>query len=140
MKFQESVVINALPEDIFAVYARVSQWQDWDPVIESVSIDGDFEPGSRGYLKPGKAPKQKIELVAVDKNKSFSMQNKLPLCTLTFHHTIETQQSHSLVTHTVEFKGLTAQVFGRLIGSKIKPGLTDTLAGLKSYVESQVSV
>ncbi|MBS9781722.1 MAG: SRPBCC family protein [Gammaproteobacteria bacterium] len=135
MKFEETIIINAPAEKIFQCYENVNKWQDWDSEIQSASIEEDFQVGAIGKLKPQKGPEAKIEIIEITKPISFTVVSKLPLCLMTFEHHLVENDNQTEVTHAVSFTGVTAFLFGRLIGSDIKKGLPITLAGLKKFVE-----
>jgi hypothetical protein len=54
---EESVLVRAAPEVVFALYADVSGWAGWDPDVRSASIDGPFVTGAVGSLTPMKGPR-----------------------------------------------------------------------------------
>ncbi len=137
MKFEETITINAPAEKIFQCYEKVSEWYLWDTEIQSASIEGDFQEGTTGKLKPQKGPEAKIEITEVTKPTSFTVVSKLPLCLMTFEHHLAPKGNATEVTHAVTFTGITAFLFGRLIGSEIRKGLPVTLAGLKAFVEQK---
>ncbi len=135
MKFEEKITINASVENIFQCYEKVEEWHLWDTEIQSASIEAEFQVGVIGKLKPQKGPEAKIEITEITKPTSFTVVSKLPLCLMTFEHHLAPKGNATEVTHAVTFTGLTAFLFGRLIGSGIKKGLPVTLAGLKAFVE-----
>ncbi|WP_457593974.1 SRPBCC family protein [Hydrogenimonas sp.] len=138
MQFEERITVNAAPEEIFSLYEDVSGWAEWDPEVLSASIEGSFEPGTRGKLKPAKGPEAKIEIAEVVKNSSFTVVSRLPLCTMHFEHILlPAGDKATEVVHRVRFTGMSAPLFGRLIGSGIHRGLSSSLEGLKSAVESK---
>ena len=135
-QFSEETTINAAPERVFALYENVANWRHWDPEVASSGISGAFTSGARGKLKPTKGPEAKIEITTVEKNKSFTVESKLPLCTMTFEHELLLVNNTTRVIHRVSFKGPLAFFFGRVVGSQIRKGLPGTLQGLKRAAES----
>ena len=134
--FSEEITINAIPENIFALYKDVENWKRWDPEVSSSSISGGFISSTTGKLKPTKGPESKIRIVSVEKNKSFTVQSKLFLCTITLEHELLPVKNATRVIHQVSFKGPLAFFFGRVIGSQIRKGLPGTLQGLKQATET----
>ena len=137
MQFEERIRIKATPEQIFAIYMNVSAWSNWDPDVLSSSIDGEFVSGIKGKLKPSKGPEAKIEFTEVTNNKSFTTISKLPLCKMSFEHELAPLGEETEAIHRVVFSGLLSPLFGRLIGSGIKKGLSATMQGLKNAAESR---
>ena len=135
MKFEEAISINAPAEQIFSVYTAVSDWPKWDTDTVASSIDGPFEVGTTGKIKPEGQPVTPITLVEVTPNKSFTVECKLPLCKMQFIHEMVGQDDEAEVKNIVLFTGLLSPVFGLLIGSKIKKSMSSSLLGLKKYIE-----
>ena len=135
MKFTQSIEISAEPQQVFAVYQNVADWPKWDPETEGASLEGDFAVGSMGKVKPKGAPESKILLTEVTQDRSFTVECKLPLCKMHFIHLMEPSDTGTKLVNEVEFTGLLAPIFGRLIGKGIDKGLPDSMGGLKKYVE-----
>jgi hypothetical protein len=135
-RFSEEITVNTTPERIFGLYEDVANWKQWDPDVASSSISGPFEVGTTGKLKPSKGPQTKISIVSVLKNKSFTVQSRLPLCTVTFEHELIPVNSNTRVIHRVSFTGPLSFFFSRVVGSQIRKGLPGTLLGLKNAAEA----
>ncbi len=135
--FSEEITINSNPEQVFTLYEDVANWSSWDPDVSAASLSGPFSPGTSGTLKPARGPESRIQLVHVDNNKAFTVQSKLPLCTLTFEHELFPDGSTTRVIHRVSFEGPLSFLFGRIIGGQIRKGLPGTLRGLKQAVEQR---
>ncbi len=137
MKFEESILIVATPSKIFSAYAAVTDWPVWDAEVEYASIEGEFKVGAEGKIKPKGAPESKIKIIELTEMKSFTLECKLPLCKMHFIHIITTEGAGSRVKNLLEFTGLLAPLFGRLIGKSIYKTMPNSLAGLKKYVENK---
>ncbi|MCL2346495.1 MAG: SRPBCC family protein [Desulfobulbus sp.] len=135
MQFEESIEVQASPQTVFALYADVSAWASWDPDVSSSSIAGAFASGSTGKLKPSNGPEAKITLTEVVANQSFTVESRLPLCVMRFEHELSPTASGTTVVHRVSFAGFLSPLFSRIIGSSIRKGLPQTMAGLKRAVE-----
>lgn len=135
MQFREQIQIKATPEEIFEQYKNVAGWHEWDAEVKASSLEGHFVEGSSGVLVPQKGPKAAFKLTEVTTNKSFTSQAKLPLCVMAFIHTLEESEGGTMVTHSVEFSGLSSFIFSRLIGGPIRKSLPVTLEGLKVACE-----
>ena len=137
MQFEEKVLVSASAEKLFSFYANVSGWPSWDTEVKSSAIDGPFSSGTTGTLQPSSGPKAKITFTEVVANRSFSVENKLPLCVMRFEHELAPVGNQTQALHRVSFVGLLAPLFGRLIGSQIAKGLPRTLEGLKRAAEQE---
>jgi len=137
MLFEEKIVVNASPGAVFAVYENVSAWPDWDLDVLSSQLDGPFEPGTHGKLKPKQGPASKIQLIEVSRNQSFTVECKLPLCKMHFVHEMVQVENSTEVTNKILFSGLLAPLFSRFIGKEIKDTLPSSLQGLKDHIENK---
>jgi len=135
MQFEEQILINAPINRLFSLYANVSGWSSWDPDVKSSSIDGPFFSGATGTLQPSSGPKAKITFTEVLPNRLFTVESKLPLCTMRFEHELLPVGNQIQALHRVSFVGFLSPLFGRLIGSQIQKGLPRTLEGLKRAAE-----
>jgi hypothetical protein len=136
MKLEDSIKIIASPAQVFAVYKDVANWPTWDPETVAASINGDFVVGTTGKIKPGKEPETKITWVEVTRDKSFTVECKLPLCKMQFIHEMTAENDQTLVVNKIELTGLLSSIFGLLIGSKLKQGVHQSLLGLKAHIEA----
>ena len=135
MSLHHSIQINASPEKIFSEYANVAAWKSWDPEVLSSSLEGLFQRGTTGKLKPRKGPEAKITISEIETNRSFTVESKLPLCLMRFTHELISAGSSTKVIHGVEFNGPLAFLFSKIIGTQIYKSLPLTLSGLKKKVE-----
>lgn len=86
MQFEKRILINAPVDRLFSLYADVSDSSSWDPDVKFSSIDGQFSSGATGTLQPSSGPKTKITFTEVLHNRLFTVESKLPLCTMRFEH------------------------------------------------------
>jgi hypothetical protein len=136
VQFEEKISITSSPEKIFGFYADVEGWSLWDPDVKKSSIEGEFVSGAQGTLLPSKGPQARVFFTEVIPNSSFTVESKLPFCTMRFEHEITNTHNGSVgVVHRVSFRGFLAPLFGRLIGSQIEKGFPNTLLGLKKAAE-----
>ena len=70
---EQSVLVRAAPETVFALYADVPGWTGWDPDVRAASIDGPFVTGAVGSLTPMKGPRNRIAFVSVVPGRSFGL-------------------------------------------------------------------
>ena len=136
VRFQEEVLIGAQAATVFRLYANVAGWPDWDSEVKSAAIDGAFQAGARGTLTPKGGPVAKIRVTEVTPNQSFTVESKLPLCTMRFEHELHGAGEATRAVHRVSFHGPLSFLFGRLVGNSIRRGLPASMRGLKRASES----
>lgn len=139
MHVEHSILVNAAPEQLFALYADVSNWNRWDPDTKASSISGPFQAGTRGSLTPTKGNTVPMLLTSVVPNRSFTVEARIPLFCMVFEHELLPVNKATQVTHRLTFSGALAFLLGRVIGSQVNKGLPITLAKLKANAEAAES-
>lgn len=131
--YSETVITEATPEQIWAMWQNVSSWPCWDVELKWVKLNGDFIEGTTGKMKAINGPEVDFTLCKVEINRAFSDVAKLPLTTLVFNHEylIPLKKGESArICHTITMTGWLAPVFGRLIGNNLKKHLRSAMEEL----------
>lgn len=136
---EASIVIAATPAEIFAVYRDVPGWSAWDPDTRRASLDGPFALGTTGELVPTKGRRVTMQIVALEPDRLFTVEARIPLFRMRFEHRLEPVHAGTRAWHRVEFSGALAFLFGPLVGGPLHDGLPATLRGLKRHVEARVA-
>jgi hypothetical protein len=129
-EFEHSAESEAPPASIWERYTDVEQWSEWSKGVEESSLEGEFEPGSKGTLKPPNLPKSRFELIEVEPERGFVSQAKLPGGTLRFEHTIEPANGGTRITHRATFDGLLSVVWIPVVGRIVKRELPESVERL----------
>ena len=119
-----SAQTKASPSAIWKLWHNVQTWTDWDHEISYCKIEGDFQEGVKGRLKPKGGPETKFVLTYVEPMKGFSDRSFLPLATVDFIHKIESRDGKVFIEHRVEMKGPSrdAVVIKQIMGARlVKP-------------------
>jgi hypothetical protein len=114
---------TATKEQIWKLWADVSNWNIWDAQVETSELFGQFQTGTKGILKPAGGPKTKFEMTECTNFKSFTVRSFLPLCKINFIHTMTETQDGLIISHKVVMTGFFDFLFSKVIGSKIIIGL-----------------
>jgi len=137
MKIESSILIQAPAATIYALYADVGNWTDWDPDVKSATLHGAFASGSTGVIVPNGGPKSNVVFLNVVPNRGFHVECKLPLCRMRFEHELRVQGHATEATHRVVFEGLLAPLFGRLIGAGMRKTQPHAMQSLKKVAEQR---
>lgn len=133
-----SVDMRCTPEEVWTAWTDVSNWNRWDGGVVHSSLDGPFESGSRGVLKPASGPTSNWFLVDVQRHQRFTNEARLPLGRLQFVHVMTPIQGDSVrVTHTIRLSGPLTFLFQRVIGKPAAADIPAALTKLKSMVEAR---
>jgi hypothetical protein len=137
MEISESIFIDASADTVFAIYADVARWPDWDPDTRAASIEGPFASGVRGHLVPGKGFPVPMLLDSVEPGRGFTVVSRVLWSTMSFGHRLRLEGTGVLVTHGLAFKGPFAWFLRRLVGPRVRHGLPRTMRRLKSHAEER---
>ncbi len=134
-QFQETVTCKGSLTEVWASYAQVNRWQEWDHSLAASGLDsGDdranFIEGATGWLQPKSGPKVKFVLTEVTPEVSFTSCAILPFASLAIDHKITAGEGQLTLTHIVSFSGPLGFLFGFLIGREIKKDLAQVLSNL----------
>lgn len=135
MLYEERITVKATVEQIWKVYANVNQWSKWDPDTKASSIDGKFETGATGWHQSPTGPRTPLQFVSVVPNESFMVESRSPLSKIQFDHQLVPEGDEVEVIHRVEFSGLLAPLWGRVVGKVIARAMPLTLQALKVRAE-----
>jgi hypothetical protein len=87
-EFEHTETTPATAAHLWKRYADPGSWPEWDPQTDQVAIEGPFEPGTTGWLKPVGGPKTRFRLLEATEGVSFTDVSSLPLAKMHFTHTI----------------------------------------------------
>ena len=82
------VVENISKEDIYNKWSDINNWHTFNDDIEYAKLDGEFKEGNFFILGLKGGQKVEIELLKIEKNKSFTDLTKFPLAKMYGIHEI----------------------------------------------------
>ena len=139
---EHSAESKASPESIWERYTDVEMWREWSKGVEESELDGEFENGSTGKVKPPNLPRSSFELVDVEPERRFTTETKFPLGsgTIRIEHEVEPSDGGSRITHRASIDGPLDFVWSRTVGWIVKrevPGSVDQLAEMAPEKEER---
>ena len=108
---------------IWQVLTDVANWKEWIGGIEYSIIDGNFENGTLITIKNIKAPKATNTLRDIVVNESFTLQSKLPLCTMDGTHEIVKENDVLKIKLGIKMYGALSFIFSGIFGKKLEKSL-----------------
>lgn len=127
--------VNSTPEKIWQLWTDVSNWPKWDKSLTWSRLDGPFEVGSKGTLKPKSGPSSPFDLTEVIPNRRFTNQSSLPGAVMTFTHDIRETDFGVDIIHRVRIQGKSTPLFSKVIGNELKKDLPKAVRGLAEFAE-----
>lgn len=129
------VETTASPETVWKIWQDVSNWNTWDHGIEFSTINGPFQAGTTGTLKPKGGPLVHTTLTQVEPMQMFVDEAKLPMTRIIVSHSLKESGGKTYVTHTIEMRGLLSFVFAFLIGRNMKKNLPQEMMAMVRKAE-----
>ncbi len=133
---EHTIETTASADAIWQIWQDVENWNSWDHGIEYSTINGPFETGTTGTLKPKGGPLVHTKLTLVEPKKSFVDESKLFLARIIFSHDLVKTEDKVKVTHKIEMKGPLAFFFAYVIGRTMKKNLPAEMASLIKKAET----
>lgn len=124
---KHTIQTTASPSAVWEVWRDVENWKTWDSGVEYSFIDGPFETGTTGRLKPKGGLAVQMTLTQVEKERLFVDEAKLPLGQIVVSHHLTHNEANLVVTHQIEIKGPLTFVYAYLIGKEIKKTLPQAM-------------
>ncbi len=132
---KHTVETKASASAVWSIWQDVQNWNTWDPGIEYATLNGPFEAGIKGTLKPKGGPLVHTCLTHVEPMKMFVDESKLPLAKIIVTHTMRRAEDKIYVTHQIEMKGMLAFLFAYLIGRNMKKNLPHEMMAMIKKAE-----
>src|SRR5207247_7163561 len=106
---------SAEPEAIWQLWSDPPQWPRWDEDLEEVSLEGSFEVGSKGVLRPKGMDGFGFELTRVEAGVGYTDLTPLPGALLRFDHDLVREDGRLQIVQRVTMEGPAAnEYFGEL--------------------------
>ena len=126
---------TATKEQLWNLWADVTNWNTWDSTVVSSELYGEFKVGIKGTFKLANGPKSKFIITACKPFESFTNSSYLPLCKADSIISFTDTQSGVIVTYRVEITGFLTFFFSKVIGGKMAKGLSKGLEDLITKAE-----
>jgi hypothetical protein len=136
MKVEHRINIDAPPDRIFRLYEDVANWHTWDPDTKCACLDGPLRIGAKGRLAPTKGRAVPMYVTAVDVNRHFTVESRIPLLRMLFEHELVPAGPTTEVVHRVTIGGMLSLLIGPALARRLNEGLPVTLSNLKRRVEA----
>ncbi|APA96252.1 hypothetical protein [Nocardia seriolae] len=115
---------TATPAAFFTKWADMGTWHEWNSDTEWARLDGKFEQGVTGVIKPKGGPKTKFVVTKVT-DSEFIDSSKLIGARLIFAHEVTTDGRTTTVTVRVSMEGPLRGLWTKIMGA----GLAESLPG-----------
>src|SRR4051812_44571242 len=130
-----TVTSSAAPSAFFARWADMATWPEWNLDTEWVRLDGPFDEGATGTLKPKGGPKVPFTVASLVPDREFVDVSRLLGARLTFAHHVTTAGSGCTVRVEVSMTGPLARLWRLALGKGLRASLQPDLDRLAAAAE-----
>lgn len=135
--FSESIVTKTKPSKIWRYWSDPKLWPKWDKALEDAELDGPFEKGAIGRLKPRGKDWVPFEIISTKINCGFQDVSKILGIKIKFTHDIQAKSHNSwTVTHSVKFSGTFCFLLRWNLGKQLKKGFVESLNNLNKIASN----
>ncbi len=127
---------GAAPEAIWRLWSDPSTWQDWNPNVQRMEVNGPFVDGTTGIMHTPSGQHHQIAFANIRLGHSFDLETAvIPLTHFTFHCEVVHSPEGSTISQTLKISGPLGFVFGPMAGERIAASFEPLLAGLAAKAE-----
>jgi hypothetical protein len=128
---------RARPATVFALWADINHWADFDDGIEWAKTDEAFRAGSHYVIKPKGGPQVKSTILLVEPPTRFVDVAHLFGAQLKFDHAISEQDGITTVGVVMTISGPLSWFWTKLLGKNQQADLEKATANLLKIAEGQ---
>ena len=100
-------------------------------------MNDPFQLSAKGQLISLEGRKSKFKVVAYEEGKSYTFKTKLPLGGLYVKRSLSLKAGTVYFTHEVWFQGVSAKIFAKAFGPKLKAMLPEVMGTIKNLAEQK---
>lgn len=132
---QTSQQTKAKPAAIFALWADVDHWADYDKGIEWAKLTDRFATGGHCIIKPKGGPKVKATILVVEPNRRFIDISHLIGAKLKFDHIITQHTDKTTVSIEMTLIGPLSWLWAKILGKNQQADLEESTTNLVAKAE-----
>jgi len=134
---ERSVETSASPQAVWKLWSDTSTWQDWNPDVQAMTLNGPFVAGTTGTMKTKQGTRQ-IVLSDVVPGRSFRLETTvIPLTRFLFDCQVAAGPSgKTRVSQAVTVGGPLGGLVGGMMGKQVADTFPALLQGLARKAEA----
>ncbi len=133
---ERSLETKAAPETVWRIWSDTSTWQQWNPDVISMRLDGPFAAGTTGTMTT-KQGVRSIRLTEVVPGKSFRLETRvIPGTLFSFQCQVSPSSAGmSRISQSITVQGPLGPIFGPMMVNRIADTFQPLLRGLAAKAE-----
>jgi len=124
---QRSVETSASPAAVWKIWSDTSTWAEWNPDVQSMTLNGPFAAGTSGTMKTKQGTRQ-VQLTEVVPGRSFRLETTvIPLTRFAFEcEVVAGPAGKTTISQAIRVGG----PLGGLVGGMMAPQIANTFLPL----------
>ncbi|HEY3192134.1 MAG TPA: SRPBCC family protein [Solirubrobacterales bacterium] len=135
--FEYSHPTTAEPDTIWRLWSDVSNWSRWDTDLEEVTLEGEFETGSVGSLRPQGMDAFPFTITRAEPGVGYSDETSIGDAVLRFDHDVVPSRGGLVVRQRVTMDGPAANELFDEFGDKIIPDVPGSVSRFTALAEAE---
>lgn len=136
--FECEATFEAEPATVWRIWTDVARWPEWDASKEIAQMDGEFQPGTSGWVKKHNALGGTFTITSVEPGRRWISESPLPLGRVIFDHVVETAPGGQVrVAKSVAVEGGSAGLFRVLAAPRMRRDIDASLAALQRRAQAE---
>ncbi|MFE3059004.1 SRPBCC family protein [Nocardia sp. NPDC059239] len=132
---EASATSTATPAAFFAKWADMATWHEWNQDTEWAKLDGKFEQGATGVIKPKGGPKTKFVVTKLT-DTEFIDSSKLIGARLIFAHEVTTDGERTTVKVRITMEGPLRGLWNKIMGADLAKSVQGDVEALVAAAEA----
>jgi len=134
---QRSVETSASPAAVWKVWSDTTTWPQWNPDVQSMTLNGPFTAGTMGTMKTKQGTRQ-VQLAEVVPGRSFRLETTvIPLTRFAFEcQVVAGPAGKTTISQAIRVGGPLGGVVGGMMGRQIANTFPALLQGLARQAEA----
>lgn len=127
---------SARPETVWRLWTDPKTWPEWNPDVESMTMEGPFARGSKALMRTHAGRSHRMQVTALEPGREFHLETSpIPGTTFTFACRVTPSAQGSSISQGLTMRGPLSIVMSPLAGERIAESFRRLLDGLAAAAE-----
>lgn len=135
--FSFTIPVDAAKTNVWQTLIDVHNWHRWDTELIEANLEGSFEKGAKGTMKPKTGPKLKFYISEIVPNQSYTINTIMPVGELVIKRSLTEKDNQIHFTDDISFTGFFKYIFGFMLGGQFRKVLPEVMNNFKRIAESK---
>ena len=135
--FSFTISVNTTKANVWQTLIDVQNWHQWDTELLEANLEGIFEKGAKGTMKPKTGPKLKFYISELIPNHSYTINTIMPVGELVIKRSLIETNKEIHFTDDIAFTGFLKYIFGVMLGGQFRKVLPEVMNNFKRIAESK---